>query len=206
MTAYNLLDLAIRLGGHDLDPEQVSATLGIQYSRAQKRGGPRASSKKYVAKFGMWVLEVDSRSKSLAELTERLLKKIGKPPVPLNAVQGVEDAHFEVFFGMADTGKKNALEFSFSNEHLARIHQFRAFDFCHYHVTFKTSCQALASSRLKSPGCRHVFLCFTPCRWIFFCQHEGGKGLLSGSDRQIVSFGAARHVSPQFSSSPSKNL
>src|SRR5437773_12569053 len=88
-----LISVAIYLRGTDLDPKVVSGILGIEPSRAQKRGQLKPGSRKFVAKIGTWVLKIASDSRSVESMIDELLQKVGNPTIPMDRIENVEDSH-----------------------------------------------------------------------------------------------------------------
>jgi hypothetical protein len=97
-----LIEVAIYLYGERLRPEYVSHVLAIQPSTSQKKGGPAWNSGKFIAKIGLWALIAHSDSIVVSDHIDVLLKQIGNPPTPLNEIEGVEEAHLDVFVTLDD--------------------------------------------------------------------------------------------------------
>jgi len=122
-TQKPLIIVAIYLRGEKLDPEQVSKRLNIRPSESQKKGGFKPRSKRFIAKFGMWVLRLQSDSRPIAEMIDELLHKIGNPPARLDKIENVEDAHLDIFFGKDENGEKEDVEVALTKSQVARLNQ-----------------------------------------------------------------------------------
>ncbi len=130
-----LISVAIYLRGHELNPAHVSQVIGLQPTRFQRRGGLRAGSEKFVAKIGMWTLQAKSESRSVSNLVEDLLAKIGDPPVPLDQIEGVEDACLDIFIATDKDGNgklefpppcgigTSAIEWKLTDDHIRKLSQ-----------------------------------------------------------------------------------
>ena len=117
-----LIQLSIYLCGYELDPDHISKKLGIEPSESQKKGGFKPGSTKFLAKIGIWALKTKGRSRAISDLLDELFKMIGNPPTPLNELDGVEDAHLDMFFGLDDEdGTKETIEFTLTKSEIARI-------------------------------------------------------------------------------------
>ncbi|MGO9772716.1 MAG: DUF4279 domain-containing protein [Roseiarcus sp.] len=101
MTGQNpLIEVTIYLRGDALEPEAITRALGINPSRAQKKGDVHTTSTnhKVVRKIGLWA--VDSKSKSL-ELSDHLSEVLGKfdtTLISLGALPSVEEAYIDIFY------------------------------------------------------------------------------------------------------------
>ena len=121
-SANPLISVAIYLRGNELDPAVVSKVLGIEPSRSQKRGGFKHRSTRFIAKIGVWALKISSDSRLVENMIDELLQKIGHPPQPLDKIEGVEDAHLDIFIAWKD-GPNESVEFSLTQDHLAKLNQ-----------------------------------------------------------------------------------
>jgi hypothetical protein len=116
--------IGIYLKGYHLDPDYISQVLQIQPSRSQKKGRLKAGSTRFVAKIGMWAIDVKSELRPISELIEELFQTIGNPPMRLDELEGVEDAHLDVFFAKDDENRGvETVEFALSQPQVARLGQ-----------------------------------------------------------------------------------
>ncbi len=114
-----LMSVSICLRGHKLDPSYITKKLGIQPTRAQKKGAFKSGSSKYYAKIGLWTLKLKSESYPSSELIDMLLEKLSMHAVKLNKIRGVEDAELDILFAFGDEAQ-HALEFTLSNNQIIR--------------------------------------------------------------------------------------
>ena len=89
-------DVAIYLRGDMLDPDLVSAELGITPSRSQRKGGPKSGNREFLAKIGIWVLEAKTQSDNLVVLIEELVSKLNVRGSSLLSVSGVDEVYLDV--------------------------------------------------------------------------------------------------------------
>ena len=72
----------------------------------------------------MWALDVESKSLSISELVDELFQTIGKPPVRLDEIEGVEDACLNIFVPLSQRGKiDHTLEFALTKSQIAKLSQ-----------------------------------------------------------------------------------
>lgn len=97
-----LLSVTIYLRGQQLIPEHVSAVLGINPSDSQKKGELHITSTNHhvIRKIGLWSLAAQNESNDVTEQIEELMKKIGQSSVPLNKIEGVDEAYIDIFIAI----------------------------------------------------------------------------------------------------------
>ena len=123
-TTKQFICVAIYLKGYELNPEYVTQMIGVQPSKSQKKGGLKPNSTRFVAKIGMWMVDVESRTLSVSELIDELLQKIGNPSVRLDEIKGVEDAFLDIFVPLSKDGKINEpLEFALTKNQITKLNQ-----------------------------------------------------------------------------------
>ena len=114
-----LITVAIYLSGNDLDPTYVTKALGVKPMIAQKRGGLKPGSQRFIAKIGMWAIKVKSESQSVSSLADRLLRKLQKRSMRLNTLRGVDKAHLDVLIAYDDE-KRHSVDFVLNNRQLTK--------------------------------------------------------------------------------------
>ena len=119
-----LVMVAIYLTGHQLNPDSISQVLGTHLSRSQKKGGAKALTGKGIAEIGMWVLEVESESRSVSDLMDELFQKIGNPLLRLDELEGVENAILDVFVAQDEKAiGKDSVCFAMTQVQIVRLGQ-----------------------------------------------------------------------------------
>lgn len=117
-----MLVVAIYLREVDLDPMQISERLGVVPSRVQRRGEPLRTSENGVAKIGLWAIIAGTNSLDVSEHVEELLTRIGDRERPLNQIDLVEEAYFDILVALE--GHKNSagtIECFLTADHVKRI-------------------------------------------------------------------------------------
>jgi hypothetical protein len=94
------LIIAIYLRGDQLKPDHISEVLGLQPSRCQKKGELRAGSKTVISKIGVWTLIAQTDSPSITDHIDELLRTLRAPPMPLDQIDGVEEAYLDIFVAL----------------------------------------------------------------------------------------------------------
>src|SRR5437762_1177368 len=117
------MEATIYLRGHSLDPAHASRLIGIKPTRSQVTGGFKPGSKKYIAKIGMWALQAKSESGPVSDLVEELIQRIDNRPIRLDQIEGVEDAHLDIFVAMDDTRESETLEFAVTKTQINKLSQ-----------------------------------------------------------------------------------
>ncbi len=120
------MKVGIYLYGDELEPSFISKVLGVSSAIYQKKGEFTASSKNkansVIAKIGMWALIAEIDSVNVGDHIDELLCKVGNPPVPLNLIEGVSEAHLDVaFFGSDDEEPRKTAEARLSRVHVETI-------------------------------------------------------------------------------------
>jgi Domain of unknown function (DUF4279) len=115
-----LVAVSILLRGAELDPAFVSKALGIEPTRAQKRGGFTNASEKFIAKIGVWRLKLASDTRSFESMIEELLERIGSPVVSLAEIAGVEDACLDLFIAW-DDGPNEMVDFKLTRDQAEKL-------------------------------------------------------------------------------------
>lgn len=119
-----VISVTIYLKGSALDPARVTQVLGREPSRAQKKGEFQAESTRFIAKFGMWALELSSETRPALELIDDLLRQLGNPTVSLREIEGVEHAELDVFAARDEAGDAGpVLQLILGNDQMTRLHQ-----------------------------------------------------------------------------------
>lgn len=87
--------------GPDLDPQSITAALGINPSNSHPYGETKRTSSGAVfsTKTGLWALVVDRDSAEVSDVLETLLVSLGKQSTLAN-LAGVREAYFDVFVAL----------------------------------------------------------------------------------------------------------
>lgn len=118
-----LIQVSIYLRGHQLNPEKVTRLLGIQPSFSQTKGKLTPGSNKHIARIGVWALKIKSESRPISELIDELFVQIGNP-TQLDKIEGVEDAHLDIFFAQDDDDStKETVEFALTKNQILKMSQ-----------------------------------------------------------------------------------
>lgn len=97
-----MLIVALYLRGDLLDPDLVTQSVGIEPSKAQRKGERLVTSTGHevIAKLGLWALVVESDSSSLDAHLTRLADSL-PPGLALSSIVGVEEAYVDIFVALA---------------------------------------------------------------------------------------------------------
>lgn len=95
------LIVALYVRGDALDPELVTKHLGVEPTKAQKKGQEfiASSGREFAAKNGLWSLVSKSESTSLDRHLAELLSGLGGCK-GIDSIPGVEDAYIDVFVAL----------------------------------------------------------------------------------------------------------
>jgi hypothetical protein len=101
-----LLIVAIYLRGDQLDPTDVTRSLGIVPTESQKKGDKLISStgKKASRRTGIWCVKAQSTSLTLSDHVAELMNLFGQNKRDLKLLKNVEDAYFDVFLATDQGG------------------------------------------------------------------------------------------------------
>lgn len=126
----HVIAVSLYLRGDDLNPDFVSEQLHTTPSRSQHKGEKRTTStnREYHTKVGAWVLTEKSDTLNTPPLSihiENLASRFGINSTNIRALNGVQDAFFDVFSAKYsdDTGG-GICEFELSKDNLATLAQF----------------------------------------------------------------------------------
>jgi Domain of unknown function (DUF4279) len=109
-------DVTMYVRGDALDPNIVTAALGVAPSTSQRKGGNKAD-REFVAKIGVWALEAEKQSNNLDDLVQELSSKISAAGSALTAIQGVDEAYLDVLVTtLADDDGGGTCEFRLAPE------------------------------------------------------------------------------------------
>lgn len=113
----SILSASVRIGGLDLDPDEISALLGLAADKAHRRGDPRISSTgRRCSDFsaGLWRITAAAHSSApLASHLEDLLRRLkGRA----EAIQELKSRGFEldIFVGITGPSGKFGIELDHS--------------------------------------------------------------------------------------------
>lgn len=120
-TSDHLISVSLLLRGVDLDPKRISEKLKVDPDRRQKRGDPKPKSPKYIAKIGVWAIAAKSESRPLYELVDEVLARIGNIHEILTRIDGVEQAHLDIFYALNEHVESNTIEFDINEYQLKRV-------------------------------------------------------------------------------------
>ena len=93
---------SLYLKGVDLDPQEITRTLGVRPTTSHVRGEVHrtSSGREFVTKTGVWGLVLDCDPAEVADVLEALLMRLGKQPA-LKESPGVQEAYFDVFIALS---------------------------------------------------------------------------------------------------------
>ncbi len=93
---------SLYLKGVDLDPQEITRTLGVGPTTSHGCGEVHktSSGRDFVTKTGLWGLVVDCDPAEVADVLEALLMRLGKQPALMN-LPGVQEAYFDVFIALS---------------------------------------------------------------------------------------------------------
>jgi hypothetical protein len=117
-----LVVVSVYLKGDKLRPERVSEIIGVEPQDSQTKGGYQSRSKRFTAKIGMWRTSVKSDQRRVEIMIDELLQSLGRPPVPLNKIEGVQHAELDILIASGN-GPNETVGFTLTQEHLARLIQ-----------------------------------------------------------------------------------
>jgi Domain of unknown function (DUF4279) len=111
------VNVTLALYSEELEPEEVSRALGVEPTRAHRRGeSPGPGSPPYLS--GAWLLKERGRDAELAEaIIERLLKQLPEDPAVWRDLTRRHEIQFR--FGLHMTGCNKSL--SIPLKHVTRI-------------------------------------------------------------------------------------
>ena len=115
-----LVNVAIVLRGVSVDPDKISTLLGVTSSKSRKTGELVSPSSTFKARGGIWKLASKVESKLISDHVEELLRQLSSAKVPLNKIEGVEDAFLYVYIGL-DEDDDEAVEFDILNSQIAEM-------------------------------------------------------------------------------------
>ena len=88
--------VSVYLRGQHLDPEVLSAALGIQPTSLQVAGRLRPGSERFIANIGLWGVSSESISSKIADHVDDVLSHFKGVYDPLTGLPGVEEAYLDV--------------------------------------------------------------------------------------------------------------
>jgi len=117
------ISCGIYLRGEDLDPDVITATLGIEPTSATKRGDVRhtSSGRQIVARLGLWKYIVYADAAKFEPTFEEVLSIFSAVKIDLKSLPGVTDAVFDIFGTGYRTASSDAGYFSVSAEQIQRL-------------------------------------------------------------------------------------
>ena len=117
-----LIDVALYVRGHSLDPVQVSARLGVEATKARRKGEKwrTRTDKEVVAKIGFWELTAQVESTSLSDRIEWLRQKLDSVKTSFFDLPGVQEVELSIFVALgSDEDGAVDYESQFTTEDLA---------------------------------------------------------------------------------------
>ena len=107
-----LIDVALYLRGHSLDPIQVTMMLGVDGSKTRVKGEKSRTStnKEVVAKIGFWKLVAQADSKSLSDQIKWLRQKLCSAKCSPSAIPGVQEVEISIFVALG-SDDEDAVEY-----------------------------------------------------------------------------------------------
>jgi hypothetical protein len=118
-----MYQVALYLRGDVLDPDQVTSLLGVQPSKAHRKGEERRTptNQKYLTKIGLWSLAAKSGGE-LSELLDELSRQLSGVEEPLKSLAGVQDAYVDIFIAVdADNEGGGTWEAELSADSIRRL-------------------------------------------------------------------------------------
>jgi len=114
--------VSVYLRGQHLDPEVLSAALGIQPTSLQVAGRLRPGSERFIANIGLWGVSSESISSKIADHVDDVLSHFKGVYDPLTGLHGVEEAYLDVLVAFENPGAPNAtVECFLSREQIVSI-------------------------------------------------------------------------------------
>jgi hypothetical protein len=100
------LIVAIYLRGDQLDPTDVTQSLGIVPTKSQKKCDRLISStgKEASRRIGIWCVKAQSTSLTLSDHVAELMKLFGQNKRDLKLLKDVEDAYLDIFLASDQEG------------------------------------------------------------------------------------------------------
>ncbi len=97
-----LCDVSLYLRGDSLDPQVISAALGVPATLGQKLGDSLSSKSNARARNGAWVLKAQSNSIHLRDHLDEMFGLLKQFNRSLRTLEGVEYAFLDVFMATED--------------------------------------------------------------------------------------------------------
>lgn len=119
-----VLDVGLYLRGDELDPDAVTALLGINASKARIKGETRhtPTGQQITAKTGVWYLDLNTESGALRDRLALLKRKLGSFGDKLTNIPGVQTAEISVFIALPRNGRGGGdYEFFLTSEDMASV-------------------------------------------------------------------------------------
>jgi hypothetical protein len=117
-----LIDVALYVRGHSLDPTLVSTTLGVDASKARMKGEKwrTRTDKEVVAKIGFWELTAQTESTSLSDRIGWLRQKLDSAKCSPSGIPGVQEVEISIFVALG-SDEEGAVDYEskFTAEDLA---------------------------------------------------------------------------------------
>ncbi|WP_434111119.1 hypothetical protein [Methylocaldum sp. GT1TLB] len=117
-----LVDVVLYLRGHSLDPALVSATLGVDASKARMTGEKwrTRTDKEVVTKIGFWKLISQTESTSLSDRIGWLRQKLVSAKCSPSDIPGVQEVELSIFVALG-SDEEGAVDYEsqFTAEDLA---------------------------------------------------------------------------------------
>jgi hypothetical protein len=118
------IGVTLYLYGNDLDPAFVSKKVGINPTGTRYKGEKILikPNHEYIQKVGVWKLTANSDSSILSEHIDQLISQIGTSGIAIDDIEGVEEAHVDVFIATyAEEYGGGSCEFELNKENVASI-------------------------------------------------------------------------------------
>jgi hypothetical protein len=113
-----LIDVVLYVWGDGLDPANISSCLGIEPSKARRKGDKRTSvtQREISAQTGIWTLDT-SKSENLSTHIQELEQKLDDRARQVNAIAGVEGAYVDIYISVsADSNGGGEHNFTLSQQ------------------------------------------------------------------------------------------
>jgi hypothetical protein len=118
------IDVSVYLRGDSLDPVTVSALLGIEPSKSQRKGERRttSSNREVTAKIGVWAIVADASSSGLQAVLDEITTRFRDNRLNLSKITGVEEAYVDVFVAIdAEADGGGTCNFQLSKENVSAL-------------------------------------------------------------------------------------
>lgn len=118
------IDVSVYLRGDSLDPLVVSALLGIEPSKSQRKGEcwRTSSNREVTAKIGVWAIVSGASSSGLQAILEEVTTRFRDNRINLSEIADVEEAYVDVFVAIdAEADGGGTCNFQLSKENVSAL-------------------------------------------------------------------------------------